>query len=117
MSFKNRTTPGDSLEAGRLSDSLVFQLVSETKTTFGPPTEVPTTAFTIPGEFQALGSREFPASQKRNNESTARFIIRYREGIHAGTHQILFEGRTWNIAEPFHDRFRTMHIIEASVVE
>jgi hypothetical protein len=35
----------------------------------------------IRSAYEALGGREFPESQKRNSETTARFRIDYRDGL------------------------------------
>lgn len=114
-----------SLAAGRLRDLITIQLVTPTKGAVGPPVDVPSTTFTVWAEYQGLTSDESaqpdigrpPALDKRISRITARFLIRYRADIHAATHQIVYDGKTWNISEPIHDRRRTMSLIEANVAE
>jgi len=75
----------------------------------GSVTETWTDAFDVHAAFGPLGSTEFPSAAKRHAEATARFRIRYRHGIAAGTHRIVFafdpnesptDFRTFDIFQP-----------------
>lgn len=101
--------------AGSKSDLIVFEALTTVDTDLGV-TEVWTPAFSVWAEFQPVGSREFPVLTKRVVETTARFIIWYREGISPATHRILARGKTWNISDPLHDRKRHETTIEASEI-
>jgi head-tail adaptor len=83
---------------------LVFNSRTKVKDNFGQAKEVWAEAFRVRGAYQAAGSREFPTQQKRNAESTARFIIWYRSDLDTSTasanYQIVFNNRTWNIFPP-----------------
>ena len=105
------------MESGKLRDLLTFEVLTQDQDEFGAPIETWTKAFQDWGEYQALGSREFPMSQKRQTETTARFVIRYRTGIHSDTWRIQFDQKTWNIVEPLHDLKRSLLEIEASEVK
>lgn len=107
------------MNAGKLRHRLVFQTktVPEDQDDTGAPIEVWATDFTVWGSFQQLGSREFPLAQKRNAETTARFIIRYRSGIDPDKHRIKFQDRFWNITPPSSGDGRPISLeIEASEI-
>lgn len=102
--------------AGEKSDLIVIEGLTTITDSFGAEVPTWTEAFKVWAEYQPAGSREFPADQKRVNETTARFIIWYREDIHAATHRIVARGRTWNISEPQGDRKRMETTIEANEI-
>jgi SPP1 family predicted phage head-tail adaptor len=104
------------MEAGKLRELVAFQFKTESQDSFGAPVEIWTTVFEDYAEYQGLGSREFPLSQKRQVESTARFILRYRDDIDPALHRIQFDDKQWNIAAPIHDLKRTWMVIEASEI-
>jgi SPP1 family predicted phage head-tail adaptor len=106
----------NTLESGNLREWLIFESLTVTSDEFGAGVETWTAAFADWGEYQGLGSREFPLSQKRQAEATARFIIRYREGIDPATFRIRFDGKAWNITTPIHDAKRSYLTIEASEI-
>lgn len=91
------------MRAGRLRHRLVFQVktIPEAQDAFGAPKENWVDSFTVWGEFEPIGSKEFPAAQKRNSETTTRFRIRFRENIDPDKHRILFNAQTWNIFPPY----------------
>jgi SPP1 family predicted phage head-tail adaptor len=105
------------VESGKLRDRITFEVLTMVDDPFGAPIPTWDTAFLDWGEYQGLGSREFPLSQKRNAETTARFIVRYRTGINAATSRIRFDGKVWNISEPIHDLKRSLLTIEASEIQ
>jgi head-tail adaptor len=79
------------LRAGTLRHTLVFQENTPTDDSFGAESvDNWTDAFEVPGAYEPLASREFPTQQKRYSETTARFRIRYRPGIDAAKHRVLF---------------------------
>lgn len=104
------------MSAGPKSDLIVFESLTTTIDSFGSPVETWTPSFSVWSEYQPVGSREFPVLTKRVVETTARFIIWYREGISPATHRILARGKTWNISDPLHDRKRHETTIEASEI-
>lgn len=104
------------MSAGKKSDPIVIETVTTTTDPFGAEVEAWAEAFQIFAEFQPAGSREFSAMDKRHAETTARFVVWYREDIHAGTHRIIARGKTWNISEPEGDRQRREMTIEASEI-
>lgn len=79
-SFQSGTT--SKLQSGQLRHRLIFQLKTETNT-FGSISTTWTDSITLWGAYEPVNSREFPAAQKRNAETTARFRIRYRADIMA----------------------------------
>lgn len=101
--------------AGDYRHLLVFERKTETKV-YGTTTESWAPEFEDFGAFYPLGSREFPVSQKRQAESSAKFEIRYREGIDPDFHRIVFQGKTWNIYPPLDDGRRICLEIEASEI-
>lgn len=103
--------------AGAKSDLIVVQSVTITEDEYGAPVETWADSFSVFAEYQPAGTREFPVSHKRVAETTARFIIWYREDIHAATHRIVARGKVWNIAEPLGDHRRIETMIEASEVQ
>ena len=105
------------MESGKLRDLLTFQVLTQIQDEFGASVDTWADAFRDWGEYQGVGSREFPMSQKRQTETTARFIIRYRSGIHADSWRILFDGKIWDIVEPLHDLQRSLLTIEASEIK
>ena len=99
-----------------------------TQSDTGMPNSVPVVHFYAWAAYEPVGSREFPASYKRNAESTARFRIPYNgitidPALH--TIQMIFDDTasppaisTWNILGvwPSHgERFEIT--IEANIVE
>lgn len=54
----------------------------------------------VPVAFEPLGSREFPVYQKRYEETTARFRLRYRTDIDTKTDVLIFEGKTYDLKPP-----------------
>lgn len=92
----------------------VFQVKTETQDDYGAAVETWANSFAVPGLCQYVGTREFPIAHKRHSETTARFIIRYREGIDPNTHRIVHDGKTWNIQQPMPDARKRELIIEAS---
>lgn len=87
--------------AGRLNRLITLQRLPDassataTKDSFGEVTGDPTTAICgIRAAYEPVGGREFPESQKRHAETTARFRIRYRPDINVQrvveTHQIAY---------------------------
>lgn len=85
--------------AGRLNRLITLQRLSDgvngTKNSFGEVTADPTNALcNIRAAYEPVGGREFPESQKRHAETTARFRIRYRPDIDVQrvleTHQITY---------------------------
>lgn len=105
------------MNPGKLSDLIVFESVTTVTDSFGSEVETWAQAFQAYAEYQPIGSREFPVLQKRQSETTARFVIWYRDDIDPALHRILFEGKHWNISEPLHDRERITTTIEASEIE
>ena len=109
------------MRAGSLNQEVVFQSKTETQTGMGAVRETwaDAFAFPIPAAFQVLGTREFPMHEKRHAETTARFVIRYRDGIVGQTeaYRIVHKDRTWNIlgAEDMDGKSIAIHI-EVSVV-
>jgi head-tail adaptor len=87
------------MQAGRLSDLLVFQ--AKTRTTLN---EIVT--ITWSGAFQEWGEAE------RLNEQACRFTIRYRSGITPDSHRILFFGAYWTITSVVQDRRHTALLID-----
>ena len=76
--------------AGSLDQLLTIQLKTETND-LGSITETWADQYVdVHCAVEWLGSREFPAAEKRHTESTVRFRIRYRHGIEAGRNQILY---------------------------
>lgn len=73
------------LGAGSLRHWLVFQekTIPEVKDRLGAPQEEWPAAFRLRGNFAPLGSREFPAREKRHAETSARFTIRYKRELTA----------------------------------
>lgn len=102
------------MEGGKLRDWLTFEVKTEGQDSFSAPVEFWETAFEDWGWYQGVGSREFPLSQKRQSETSARFVVRFREGIDPANYRIRFDGRIWNIAAPVHDLKRSTLTIEAS---
>jgi SPP1 family predicted phage head-tail adaptor len=88
------------MNAGELRHLLTFQTKTEARDSFGSAVETWTDAFTAWGRFEPTGTREFPQAQKRNAETIGRFRIRYRSGIDADTHRIVFDGRIFDIQPP-----------------
>lgn len=101
------------MRAGRAEHTLVIQRRQQTQADpagqFGTPLDTWTDLYEVPGCFEVLGSREFPAAQKRYAETTARFRIRYIAGINAATDRIVMVfdpgaspiiTSTWDIAPP-----------------
>lgn len=86
--------------AGGYDKRIWIQSKTETQSDSGNVTETWSNLYNVAAAFEPLGSREFPIDHKRYAESTARFRIRYRPGIGAGTHRIVYGGKTWNISEP-----------------
>lgn len=82
------------MQAGQLRHRLLFQIkpadADITPDSFGTRIETYSDDFTVPGAYEPLGSREFPANQKRYAETTARFRIRYKTGIDPERHRIRF---------------------------
>lgn len=95
------------MNAGPLDKLLTFErnTTPEGQDNSGDPLETWNDAFTVYGAFEPVGGREFPASQKINAETTARFRIRFRPGLDAAHYRIRFSmplesqdnPRTWNI--------------------
>lgn len=93
--------------------------------TMGAPSSTPQHHFYSYAAFQPVGSDEFPSSEKRWSETTARFIIPYQTiVIDAGTHTIrmTFDSwssppnvSTWNVLGAYGDRFETT--IEANEIK
>lgn len=103
--------------SGDYRHKLVFQRKTETRDSFGSVVETWATDFEDWGAFYQVGSREFPMSQKRQAETTARFEIRYRDGINPDFHRISFNGKVWNIYPPStRDGQRIVLEIEASEI-
>ncbi len=102
---------------GQLRERLNIQMKSETQDSFGAIVEHWVHAFYLWGACQRLGSREFPLDRRLQSETTARFIIRYMEGIDAKNYRIVHAGKTWNLAEPIPDERHRFLTIEASVIE
>ncbi len=82
--------------AAQYRQRITFEVKTETKSAgFGATVEawVPDTTIGTNGHVQAayepLGSREFPTEWKRNDETTARFRIRYQVGIDCDRHRIV----------------------------
>lgn len=105
------------MNAGKLSDLIVFQVLTITQDSFGAAVEAWTESFREMAEYQGIGSTEFPALNKLQSKTTARFIIRYRSDIDPATHRIVARNKTWNITEPMPDRHNTQLTIEASEIE
>lgn len=76
------------MKAGTLRHRITVQEKTEVNE-LGSITETWTDSFEAWAAFEPLGSREFPAAEKRHAESTVRFRIRYRHGIDAARHRIL----------------------------
>lgn len=74
--------------AGSLRHRITVQVKTETNE-LGSITETWADEFEAWAAFEPLGSREFPAAEKRHAESTVRFRIRYRHGIDPARHRIL----------------------------
>ncbi len=89
------------MKAGQLRHRLIFQVkTSTTENSVGTPIITWPTAFEVWGAFEPLGSREFPAVQKRHEQTTARFRIRYRNDVDPALHRISYAGKAWNIHGP-----------------
>jgi SPP1 family predicted phage head-tail adaptor len=105
------------LNAGKLNQLLVFQVKTSTQDTFGGEVETWANSFSVWGEEQPLGTREFPVAHKRHAECTSRFIIRYRSGIDPDLHRIVHRGKYWNIQPPIPvDGRNDALLIEASEI-
>lgn len=108
-----RNQPG--LPAGKLNQWLIFEVATVTQDSTRAEIKTWATDFGVPGGFDALGSREFPTFQQRHEQTTARFTIRYRTGIDAGTHRISYNGQIWDIQPPIDpDGRRFQLLIEAT---
>lgn len=71
--------------------ALQVKTVPDAQDSVGAPQEVWTNVCdNLPAAFEAVGGREFPESQKLHAEVTARFRIRYRQNIRAGTHRVVW---------------------------
>lgn len=115
--------------AGKFDQWLVFQKMPspEVQDSMGGSISVPATQFSTWGAFELIGTREFPAAQKRHAETTARFRIPYPDySIDPARHQIVqvFDAdispplsATWNVlgATPVDGR-RFEMIIEVNQV-
>lgn len=104
------------MSAGPKSDLVTVQALTTVIDSFGSPVETWTDSFQVWAEYQPVGSREFPVLEKRVVQTTARFVIWYREGISPATNRIVGRGKTWNISEPLHDRKRSETTIEANEI-
>ena len=51
--------------------------------------------------FGQAGSHEFLSAMKMHAETTARFVIRWREGIDPALHRIVHDGKYWDIQAPY----------------
>lgn len=99
------------MRAGTLRHLLTFQKKTvDNSNSFKEARETSTTDFQVMGKFLPLGSREFPTGWKRYEETTAAFVIRYRPGIDAALHQIVFtfdpqaspvQSSLWDIRPPY----------------
>ena len=118
------------MRSGQLRHRLLFQIdnnavTDPTTDSFGNAPEDLQTDFECWGAFEPLGSREFPAFEKRFSQTTARFRIRYVQGrtIDPAKHTIVFvhdneaspvETSRWDIFPPLPaDGKRWEMIIEA----
>lgn len=113
-------------QAGPRRHQIVFEYFGATspltRNSMGEVAEVWAAAFTMPGSFQVVGSREFPASRKVYAESSARVVMDYRSELLAARatekYRISFNGLKWNIAPPAFDNvMREMTIELTSAVE
>lgn len=89
------------IEAGRLTDRLVFELRILTLNAVGQYVESWGPGFTEWGEAQ------------RQSEQNCRFIIRWRDGITPATYRILYFDSIWTINNAVPDRKRTILIIDS----
>ena len=116
--------------AGKYRNLLIFQEKTETKdSNFGSVIEdwLSGPSFEVMGAFEHAGSKEFPAVQKRFEQTTCRFRIRYREGINADRHRVIFIldrdanpvlSQTFNITPPVDPTGRRRElVIEASEIK
>ncbi len=82
------------MKAGSLNARITVEVKSDSLDSYGASVETwaPDTSIGDGGDlmasFEPVGSREFPESWKRNDETTARFRIRYEPGIDAARHRI-----------------------------
>lgn len=115
------------MRSGRAEHFLIFQTKTTVQSSFGTLVETWADAFEWWGVFEMLGSREFPAAQKRFAESTARFRIRYRANIDSANYRIVMvldresspiTTSTWNIYPVVPARGKRFELlIEASEVK
>lgn len=102
------------LPAGQLPNKLVFEVMTTTRDSVGAAIQSWNRDFEVWGSFEPLGSREFPIFEKRFEQTTARFRIRYRPNIDAGQHRVIYAGKTWDIRGPIDmDGKRIQLVIEA----
>lgn len=76
--------------AGSLDQLITIQLKTETNDLGSIEENWTDQLEDVPCAVEWLGSREFPAAEKRHAESTVRFRIRYRHGIEADRNRILY---------------------------
>ncbi len=94
------------MQAGRLSDLLTFE--KKIRTTNALEQHVITWSTSA-----ATGTFTAWSEAARQSETSARFVIRYKEGITPDSHRILWDNARWLIVSVVHDRRRTMTIIES----
>lgn len=108
------------VDPGALRDLIEFQLTPDpdTKDGFGATQEAYATDFKVYAQYQALNSTEFPEKWKLVAQTTARFLIRYRADINVALHQIIFDGRTYDITGFREvDNRRTHAYVEVQVID
>lgn len=91
------------IRAGRLSDKIVFELQTFIESAAGQ--QVGTWAYSFTTWAEAT----------INSETSAQFVIRWRDGITPLTHRILFNGSYWTIIDPVPDHRRTILTINCSL--
>lgn len=126
MPVTRRSVKSHRSAAGSYDQWLIFEILNngDERNEFGDPVEGYHTHFETWGAYEPLGSREFPATDKRNAESTARFRIPYAGyTLDPAKHRVVMEfdlaasppnSSTWNVIGAYGDRFET--IVEVNEV-
>lgn len=111
------------MRTGARRHLLTFQkkTIPEIQDRRGAPVEDYADDFQEWGALEILGTREFPSFQKMNSETSVRFRIPYRSGIHPDKHRIVLitdydsspiEQSIWDIQAPtlVNGQRRELHI-------
>lgn len=93
------------MRAGQLSERVTLQARSNAPDSYGQPVPTWSAAATLWAAVESVSGREYITASTEQAETTLRVTLRYRS-VDAGTHRLLWRGRTLDIHAvlPYADR-------------